>query len=81
MVGHGLAAINMQAEIALHLLPRKPEQAEAALTAISRTSKEALDELRVTLAVRAPAAATARPRPGWPSCRRCATGWPTPGCR
>ncbi|WP_433531944.1 sensor histidine kinase [Micromonospora sp. CA-263727] len=51
VVGHGLAAIHMQAEIALHLFARKPEQAEAALTAISRTSKEALDELRVTLTV------------------------------
>lgn len=51
VVGHGLAAINMQAEIALHLLPKRPEQAEAALAAISRTSQEALDELRVTLAV------------------------------
>jgi len=50
VVGHGLAAINMQAEIALHLLHRKPEQAEAALTAISRTSKQGLDELRGTLA-------------------------------
>lgn len=51
VVGHGLAAINMQAEIALHLLPKRPEQAETALAAISRTSREALDELRVTLAV------------------------------
>lgn len=51
VVGHGLAAIHMQAQIALHLLDRKPEQAEIALTAISRTSKEALDELRVTLRV------------------------------
>ncbi|WBC14503.1 sensor histidine kinase [Micromonospora sp. WMMA1998] len=51
VVGHGLAAIHLQAEVALHLLARKPEQAEAALTAISRTSKEALDELRVTLTV------------------------------
>ncbi|MET8120750.1 sensor histidine kinase [Micromonospora sp. NPDC005189] len=49
VVGHGLAAISMQAEIALHLLPKRPEQAEIALTAISRTSREALDELRVTL--------------------------------
>jgi signal transduction histidine kinase len=51
VVGHGLSAINMQAEIALHLLPKRPEQAEAALNAISRTSREALDELRVTLAL------------------------------
>jgi signal transduction histidine kinase len=50
LVGHGLAAINMQAEIALHLLHRRPEQAQAALTAISRTSKQGLDELRATLA-------------------------------
>ncbi|TNC20054.1 sensor histidine kinase [Amycolatopsis alkalitolerans] len=51
VVGHGLAAIKMQAEIALHLLAEKPEQAETALTAISRTSTEALDEVRATLAV------------------------------
>ncbi|MFG2054881.1 sensor histidine kinase [Micromonospora sp. NPDC048930] len=66
VVGHGLAAIHMQAEIALHLLARKPEQAEAALTAISRTSKEALDELRVTLTVvrRDEAADERAPAPG-----------------
>lgn len=51
VVGHGLAAIQMQADVALHLLPTKPEQAEVALTTISRTSAEALDELRATLAV------------------------------
>jgi signal transduction histidine kinase len=49
VVGHGLAAINMQAEIALHLLGRQPGQAEQALVAISRTSRESLDELRATL--------------------------------
>jgi signal transduction histidine kinase len=51
VVGHGLAAINMQAEIALYLLHRQPEQVEAALAAISRTSKAGLDELRASLAV------------------------------
>jgi signal transduction histidine kinase len=51
VVGHGLAAITMQAEIALHLLPTRPEQAYTAFTAISATSREALDELRATLAV------------------------------
>ncbi|MBP2329802.1 signal transduction histidine kinase [Kibdelosporangium banguiense] len=58
VVGHGLAAIKMQADIALHLLTKKPEQAEIALKAISQTSTEALDELRATLTVvrgRAPA--------------------------
>jgi len=51
VVGHGLAAIKMQADVALHVLAKKPEQAETALTAISRTSTEALEELRATLAV------------------------------
>ncbi|GIG86529.1 sensor histidine kinase [Plantactinospora endophytica] len=65
VVGHGLAAINMQAEIALHLLAKRPEQAETALTAISRTSREALDELRVTLSVvRRDAAVERAPVPG-----------------
>lgn len=49
VVGHGLAAIKMQADVALHLLAKKPEQAEQALTVISRTSTEALDEVRATL--------------------------------
>jgi signal transduction histidine kinase len=67
VVGHGLAAIHMQAEIALHVLPKRPEQAETALAAISRTSKEALDELRATLAVvrrEVDAAAPLTPGPG-----------------
>jgi signal transduction histidine kinase len=51
VVGHGLSAIQMQAEIALHVLPKQPEHAVTALAAISRTSREALDELRVTLAL------------------------------
>ncbi len=67
IVGHGLSAITMQAEVALHVAARKPEQALVALEAISRTSREALDELRVTLGVvragemsRAPLAGLAR---------------------
>jgi signal transduction histidine kinase len=51
VVGHGLVAIKMQADVALHVLRKRPEQAETALAAISRTSGEALDELRATLAV------------------------------
>jgi signal transduction histidine kinase len=50
IVGHGLAAIAMQAEIALHVLPKQPGHAEVALSAIARTSREALEELRATLA-------------------------------
>jgi signal transduction histidine kinase len=63
VVGHGLAAITMQADIALHLLAKErtaadaglsagaTDPAEAALTAISRTSRDSLDELRSTLGV------------------------------
>jgi signal transduction histidine kinase len=49
IVGHGLAAIKMQADVALHVLPKRPEQAGIALETISRTSGEALQELRATL--------------------------------
>jgi signal transduction histidine kinase len=51
IVGHGLAAIKMQADVALHVMTRQPSHAQVALNAISRTSQEALDELRATLAV------------------------------
>jgi signal transduction histidine kinase len=67
VVGHGLAVINMQAGIALHVLAKRPEQVEVALEAIKTTSKEALDELRSTLAVfRQPEedGAPRRPAPG-----------------
>ncbi len=57
IVGHGLAAIQMQADIALHIRDRKPGQAHEALEAISRTSAEALAELRATLASITPAEA------------------------
>jgi signal transduction histidine kinase len=65
VVGHGLAAITMQAEIALHVLAKRPEQAVTALTTISRTSRLALDELRATLdVVRSDSAAPPTPEPG-----------------
>jgi signal transduction histidine kinase len=66
IVGHGLAAINMQANVALHLLAKQPEQGEVALKAISRSSAEALEELRATLStIRRDKADTARaPTPG-----------------
>jgi signal transduction histidine kinase len=50
VVGHGLAAIQMQADITLHLSRPRPEQTRAALEAISHASRSALDELRTTLA-------------------------------
>lgn len=49
VVGHGLAAIQMQADIALHVRDARPEQPEEALRAISAASAEALEELRSTL--------------------------------
>jgi signal transduction histidine kinase len=69
VVGHSLAVINLQAGVALHVVGRRPEQAEVALAAIKRSSKDALEELRGTLAVfRQPepgsADGTRRPAPG-----------------
>lgn len=49
VVGHGLAAIQMQADIALHLAHSRPEQGFTALRAISSASSSALAELRETL--------------------------------
>lgn len=51
VVGHSLSVINMQAGVALHLLDRRPEQTAESLQAIKTTSKNALEELRSTLAV------------------------------
>jgi signal transduction histidine kinase len=51
VVGHSLAVINLRAGVALHVVGRRPEQAEVALAAIKRSSKDALEELRGTLAV------------------------------
>lgn len=49
VVGHGLAAIQMQADIALHL--GGPDDATTALEAISQAANEALVELRTTLSI------------------------------
>jgi len=68
VVGHGLAAIQMQADIALHLRRTRPAHAGEALEAISRASAEALAELRTTLAAIAPSEHTSAesraPTPG-----------------
>lgn len=61
VVGHSLSVINLQAGVALHVLHKRPDEVEMSLEAIKRTSREALAELRTTLAVyREPSA----PRPG-----------------
>jgi len=69
VVGHGLAVINLQAAVALHVGGRRPEQAQVALETIKRSSKDALEELQGTLAVfRQPEAESPdgarRPAPG-----------------
>jgi len=51
VVGHGLAVISLQAAVALHVGGRRPEQAQVALEAIKRSSKDALEELQGTLTV------------------------------
>jgi signal transduction histidine kinase len=50
-IGHSLSMIAVQAGVALHLLDEHPEQARPALTAIRTASKEALEEVRSTLAI------------------------------
>ena len=50
IVGHTLAAIKVQADVALHVMHKTPAQAETALRAIAATSGDALNELRITLA-------------------------------
>jgi signal transduction histidine kinase len=49
VVGHGLAAIQLQADIALHVDEEQPPRTRQALEAISRASKAAFDELASTL--------------------------------
>src|SRR5690606_17800216 len=55
IVGHGLAAIQMQADVALHIADANPRQARVALEAISSASAAALSELRATLSSITPA--------------------------
>jgi signal transduction histidine kinase len=47
--GHGLAAVAMQAGVALLVLDERPDQARASLEAIRATSTAALADLRATL--------------------------------
>lgn len=62
VVGHGLAAIQMQADIALHLAARKPDHGVRALEAISSASAAALAELRDTLRAITPDSDVREPR-------------------
>jgi len=63
-VAHHMSLINVQAGVALHLLDKRPEQAQTALAAIKDASKEGLAELRSLVEVlrdegRAPRSPTA----------------------
>jgi signal transduction histidine kinase len=51
VVAHTMATINVQAGVAAHVLPTKPEAAAEALQAIKTASKEGLRELRAILNV------------------------------
>ncbi len=51
VIAHGIATIHLQSSVALHVLARKPEQAELALTTVKELSKQTLGELRAALDV------------------------------
>jgi signal transduction histidine kinase len=51
VVAHTMATINVQAGVAVHVLPTRPEAAADALQAIKAASKEGLRELRAILNV------------------------------
>lgn len=49
VAGHGLAVIQMQADVTLQVHDCEPDRMRATLQTISRVSQDALDELRATL--------------------------------
>jgi signal transduction histidine kinase len=49
VLAHNISVINVQANTALHLMDRRPEQAREALTSIHEVSRQALAELRSVL--------------------------------
>ena len=66
VVAHTMATINVQAGVAAHVLPTRPEAAAEALQAIKTASKEGLRELRAILNVlrQADDADPVQPAPG-----------------
>lgn len=46
---HAISVVNVQSSVALHMLNRQPEQAEASLRNIRAASQDAMRELRATL--------------------------------
>ncbi|MEV4131731.1 sensor histidine kinase [Dactylosporangium sp. NPDC049742] len=51
VLAHHVSLVNMQANVALRLFDRDPEQARASVAAIKEVSRETLDDLRAALAV------------------------------
>jgi signal transduction histidine kinase len=66
VVSHTMATINVQAAVAAHVLPARPEAAAEAVAAIRTASKEGLQELRAILNVlrQADDADPTQPAPG-----------------
>jgi len=66
VVAHTMATINVQAGVAAHVLPTRPEAAAESLQAIKTASKEGLRELRAILSVlrQADDADPTQPAPG-----------------
>ncbi|MEU6841814.1 sensor histidine kinase [Streptomyces sp. NPDC046716] len=66
VIGHTMSMIHVQASSTLHRLPKNPDLAEEALTAIKQSSKDGLHELRATLGVlrQADEEAPTAPSPG-----------------
>jgi signal transduction histidine kinase len=79
-VGHAVSTMVVQAGAAEEVLAEYPERARAALAAVQRTGRDAIRELRVTLAVLRDSPERARPAPpdpvaeGKPGWRR-RLGW------
>jgi len=64
VVAHSISVINVQANTALHLMDRRPEQAREALTAIREVSGQALAELGSVLGALRDTEAPLAPAPG-----------------
>jgi signal transduction histidine kinase len=64
VVAHSISVINVQANVALHLMDRQPDQARAALTAIREVSGQALAELGPVLGALRDGGAPLSPVPG-----------------
>ena len=64
VVAHSISVINVQANVALHLMDRQPERARDALTAIREVSGQALAELGPVLGALRDGGAPLAPVPG-----------------